>query len=196
MYLIVAVDKNGAIGKNGQLVIKNDYDLDHFKELTIGNIIICGRKTLESFPGKKPLKGRINIILTRDPKYKVDSDNAYIVHSLDELSKLLAELLKEDPANPQPKKKVFVCGGASIYEQLLPYCEIAYVTHFDTEIEGADAFFPNLAKMPNWEIVEETPVVTVRNDCVRHPENINGPKTSLRIVTYRNNAPLQKEDVA
>lgn len=186
LFLIVAVDKKWAIGKNGQLLIKNDYDLENFKNLTIGNIIILGSKTLETFPGKKPLKGRINIILTRNPDYKVEGDNVFIVHSIDELAALLAKLQEK-----HPEKKVFVCGGASIYEQLLPYCGIAYVTRFDTKIEGADAFFPNLARRRNWKIVEETPVISIKDDCARNLGNASGPTTSLRIVTYRNFKPRQ-----
>ena len=139
MNLVVAVDQNWAIGKNGQLLIRNGQDLAHFKELTLGNVIVYGRKTLDTFRDRKPLPGRTNLVLTRDPELVVEG--ATVIHSIDEL-------------NQYPSSKLFVCGGASVYEQLLPLCKYAYVTHFDTAVEGADAFFPRLDEMPNWHIVE------------------------------------------
>ena len=175
MCLIVAVDKNWAIGKSGQLLIRNKYDLEHFKSLTIGNIIVYGRKTLETFPDKKPLPDRTNIVLTRDPNYAVEG--AIVAHSLEELEATLIEI----QAKQQKKIKVFVCGGASIYEQLLPYCEIAYVTHFDAAVEGADAFFPNLSEMPNWHMVtdkNEPLKVSYKND--------DGSSMSMAFATWLN----------
>ena len=139
MNLVVAVDKNWAIGKGGQLLIRNGQDLAHFKELTLGNVIVYGRKTLDTFRDRKPLPGRTNLVLTRDPELAVDG--ATIIHSTDEL-------------NQYPSDKLFVCGGASVYKQILSKCKYAYVTHFDTSVEGADAFFPRLDEMPNWRIAE------------------------------------------
>ena len=179
MCLIVAVDKFWGIGEKGRLLIRNKYDLGRFKSLTTGEIVVYGRKTLETFPGKKPLPGRTNIVLTRDPNFAVEG--AIVVHSLDELKKVLAEI----QAKQKKKIKVFVCGGASIYEQLLPYCEIAYVTHFDAAVEGADAFFPRLDEMPNWHIAEgEKPLeVSYKNE--------DGSPMTMMFATWLNDKPLR-----
>ena len=175
MNAIVGVDKFWAIGKNGQLLIRSEYDLAHFKEMTVGNVIIYGRKTLETFRDCKPLPNRTNIILTRDPNFAVEG--AIIVHDLDELDVKLAEIQAE-----QPRVQIFVCGGASIYEQLLPRCKYAYVTHFDAAIEGADAFFPNLEELPNWHIDTnyEPLEVTYKN------RKDDSPKMTMRFATWVN----------
>ena len=172
MNLVVAVDKNWAIGKNGQLLIHNGYDLAHFKDLTVKNVIIYGRKTLDTFPKREPLEDRTNIILTHDQNFTVDG--AIIAHSTDELDKILAEA-------EIPSHKVFVCGGASIYEQFLPRCKIAYVTHFDAEIEGADAFFPDLSKKPNWHMV------TGKNEPLEVSyNNRDGSPMTMKFATWIN----------
>ena len=103
-----------------------------------------GRKTLESFPNKIPLPSRINIVLTRNESYQ--AKDAIIVHSVEEL----LEVLKD-----YKDKEIFVIGGQSIYEQLLPYCDVAHVTKINYEYE-ADAYFPNLDKLPEWEIVADS----------------------------------------
>lgn len=83
MNLIAAVDKNWAIGRNNKLLVSIPDDMKFFRETTTGKIVVMGRKTLESFPGKKPLKNRVNIVLTSDHSYQVDG--AVIVHDMDEL---------------------------------------------------------------------------------------------------------------
>ena len=158
MNLVVAVDQNWAIGKKGQLLIHNKYDLEHFKAITIGKTVVYGRKTLETFPGGKPLKDRTNLVLTHDDSFAIDG--ATVIHDLKEL---------ED----YPSSELYVIGGASVYQQLLPRCKYAYVTHFEFTAEDADAFFPNLAELPNWHIAEQSPVV-----------NYDG--VSMRFVTYVN----------
>jgi dihydrofolate reductase len=86
-----------------------------FREETLGKVIVMGRKTLESLPGKQPLYGRTNIVLTRNPDYKVKG--AVVCHSL---SEVLEELGK------YPEEDCFIIGGQSIYEQFLPYCNTAH----------------------------------------------------------------------
>lgn len=140
MNLIVAVDKNWAIGKGNQLLVSIPQDMKFFRETTLGKVVVMGRKTLESFPGGQPLKKRTNIVLTRDKNYKVN--DAIIVHTVKEL---LEELKKYE------EEEIYVIGGESIYRQLLPYCNLAHVTKIDHAYE-ADTYFPNLDEMEDWEV--------------------------------------------
>ena len=133
MKAIVCVDKNWGIGKDGDLLFHIREDLQNFKKVTTGHPIIYGRKTLETFPGKKPLPGRDNYILSRDKNLEVEG--ATVIHSIEEL-----------PDIPD----LIVIGGASVYEQLINYCNSAIVTLVDEEVEGADAFFPNLEEKEGW----------------------------------------------
>jgi len=132
MKAIVVVDKNWGIGKDGQLLVHLPGDLKYFKEKTLGKTIIVGRKTLESFPGGKPLPGRNNIVLTENLKFK--RDDCYICNDLDALFDQIAGLDGED---------IFVVGGACIYEILLPFCDEVFVTRIQNAYD-ADKYFPNL----------------------------------------------------
>lgn len=140
MNVIVAADKNWGIGKDNKLLVSIPADMKFFRETTTGNVVVMGRKTLESFPGGLPLKRRTNIVLTKDVNYQVK--DAVLVHSVEEL---LEELKKYDSEN------VYVIGGDSVYRQLLPYCDIAHVTKIDYAYE-ADSYFPNLDEDPQWEV--------------------------------------------
>lgn len=144
MDLIVAVDKNWGIGKDGQLLASLKADQVRFRDLTLGQVVIYGRKTLESFPGGKPLPGRTNIILSRSKTFA--ADGAYICRELAALPGLLASFRD---------KRYWVIGGDSIYRQLLPYCRQAYVTLLDREYP-ADRHFPNLDRMEDWQLVEDS----------------------------------------
>lgn len=139
MKLIAAIDENWNIGKDGDLLVHIPGDMKFFREKTMGKIVVMGRKTLESFPGKKPLKGRTNIVLTTDRSYKPEG-SAILVHSLDELTGALSGYETDD---------VFVIGGGSIYKQLLPLCDTAYITKVHVSRE-ADTSFPNLDEDPEW----------------------------------------------
>ena len=118
LNLIVAVDKNWGIGKNNRLLVSIPQDMKFFRETTSGGVVIMGRKTLESLPGGKPLQKRINIVISSDINYVVPG--AVVVHGINQA---IAE------AKKYKNKKVFVIGGASIYRQMLPYCNFAYVRH-------------------------------------------------------------------
>lgn len=142
MKLIVAVDRNWAIGNEGKLLASIPEDMKFFRTTTTGNVVVMGRKTLESFPGKRPLKNRVNIVLTRDEGYTVDG--AVIVHDIEEL---LAKL--EDYSD----KEIYVIGGGTIYNQLLKYCDTALVTYIDDEFK-ADTYFPNLDKDESWKMAD------------------------------------------
>nr|WP_294469007.1 dihydrofolate reductase [uncultured Sellimonas sp.] len=144
MKLIVNVDKNWAIGNKNKLLVSIPADMKFFRETTTGQVVIMGRKTLESFPGGQPLKNRTNIVLTRDPHY--EAKGAVVVHSKEEL---LEEVRK------YPEESLFVIGGESIYRMLLPYCTEAYVTKTDHAYE-ADTFFPNLDQEEDWILEGES----------------------------------------
>lgn len=140
MNIIVAADKNWAIGKDNKLLVSIPADMKFFRQETTGKVVVMGRKTLESFPNGLPLKNRTNLVLTSNPGYQVKG--AIVVHSLEEL---LGELEK------YPSEEIYVIGGDSIYHQLLPYCDTAHVTRIDYAYT-ADSYFPNLDEMPEWEI--------------------------------------------
>lgn len=144
MNLIVAVDENWAIGNKGELLVRIPNDQKMFRNHTVGKVIVLGRKTMDTFPQGRPLPKRTNIILSRNPEYEVK--DAVVVHSVDALLKEVQEYPSED---------VYIIGGDSIYRQLLPYCDTAYVTWIEESYE-ADSYFPNLDKDPEWEMTEES----------------------------------------
>ncbi len=144
MNIIVAVDRNWAIGYKNKLLVSIPADMKFFRSTTTGKVVVMGRKTLESFPNGLPLKNRINIVLTADREFKVK--DAIICHSVEEL---LEELKKYD------SDEIYVIGGDSIYHQMLPYCNVAHVTKIDHAYE-ADAWFPNLDELPEWEITADS----------------------------------------
>ena len=163
MNLIVAVDKNWAIGKDNKLLVSIPQDMKFFRETTMGKVVVMGRKTLESFPGGQPLKKRTNIVLTRDKNYKVK--DAIVVHGVEEL---LEELKNYD------EKEIYVIGGESIYRALLPYCKVAHVTKIDHAYE-ADTYFPNLDEMEDWKVTgvsEEQTYFDLEYESVRY-EKVN-----------------------
>ncbi len=141
MNLIVAVDKNWAIGKDNKMMWSIPGDMKFFRETTRGNIVIMGRKTLESFPQGQPLKNRVNIVITKNPNYKVK--DAVIVHSI--------EAAMEEAK--KYKGKIYVIGGESIYRAMLPYCDTALVTKIDHAFD-ADTYFPNLDADEEWQMTK------------------------------------------
>lgn len=151
MNLIVAVDKNWGIGKNNDLLVRIPADQKFFRKTTIGKVVVMGRKTLESFPGQVPLKGRTNIVLTHDENY--DGHGAIVVNSMDELKEELKKYDDED---------IFVIGGEKIYKQMLDMCKIAHVTKIDYAYD-ADAYFPNLDELDEWELVADSEEQTYFN---------------------------------
>ena len=153
MNIIAAVDQNWAIGKNNALLVSIPADLKFFREMTTGKVVVMGRKTLESFPGGLPLKNRTNIVLTKNPGYRVKG--AVCVHSQAELDQLLEQYDKEE---------IYVIGGERMYRMLLDKCDTAYITkiHFSYD---ADAYFPNLDKNPDWVLEAETEEATCFDIC-------------------------------
>lgn len=143
MIAVVAADKNWSIGYKGDLLVRIPNDMKFFRTLTTGNVIVMGRKTLESFPNAQPLPNRVNIVMTKNPDY--NPKGCVVVHSQEELMEELKNY---------PEQQIFLIGGSSIYKQLLPLCEEAYVTRIDYAYQ-ADCAFPNLDEMEEWELYEE-----------------------------------------
>lgn len=143
MNLIVAVDKEWGIGYKGDLLARVKADLKNFQAITTGKIVVLGSNTLATFPGGKVLKNRTNIVL--HPSLDYHPEGAIVVHSLDELFTELKKYNSDD---------VYVIGGASVYKQLLPYCNHAYITKFDKSYEK-DVCIPNLDEDPEWKCVYE-----------------------------------------
>lgn len=144
MNLIVAVDKNWAIGCNNKLLVSIPSDMKFFRETTTGGVVVFGRKTLETFPGGRPLPNRTNIVLTRNEDYEVKG--ATVCHSVEEVLEELKQYKDEE---------IYIIGGETIYRQFLPYCNLAHVTKIDHAFE-ADAYFPNLDEMEDWEITADS----------------------------------------
>ena len=143
MNIIVAVDKNWAIGKDNKLLVSIPADMKFFRETTKGNIVVMGRKTLESFPQGQPLQKRVNIVISGNPEYQVKG--AVVVHSVEEA---VEECKKYEG-------EIYVIGGESVYRAMLPYCDTALVTKID-HAYAADTYFPNLDENPEWQLTGET----------------------------------------
>lgn len=137
MELIVAVYDDWGIGKGGTQPIALSADRKFFRETTRGAMVIVGRRTIEDFPGQKPLPGRVNVALTRSgaqiPGFTVCASPLEAV-----------ELAKG-------AERAMVIGGGSIYRQMIDYCDTAYVTKVHCTPES-DTFFPNLDADPQWEL--------------------------------------------
>lgn len=171
MKFIVAADARWGIGKDGGLLAHFSKDLAFFKQMTTGHVVVMGRKTLESFPGGRPLPNRLHIILTRDAQYHAP-EGVIVVHSIGALAEKLAALGRED---------VFLIGGASLYGALVDACDEGYVTHIDHVYEEADVHFPNLDFKDNWQF----------SDTLQTAEDHG---VSLRFCHYINRAPRALED--
>jgi dihydrofolate reductase len=140
MNLIVAVNSDWGIGKDGTQTVVIPEDRKRFRQLTDGATVIVGRRTLLDFPDGKPLPGRKNIVLTRNKHLKIDG--ATVVTTVDELFGVLKQT---DP------DRVFVIGGESVFKMLVPYCRYAYVTKIKSAPQS-DVFFPNLDALENWTL--------------------------------------------
>lgn len=158
LSIIVAKAKNNIIGKEDKIVWHLPADLQHFKELTTGHVIIMGRKTFETLG--KVLPNRKHIVFSQNPDFKVKDENVQVVHSMLEIQ----EYIENEEEN-------FVIGGAMIYNLLMPHVTKMYVTEIEEEFEG-DCFFPRI----NPEIWKET----AREKGVKDEEN----NLDYNYVTY------------
>lgn len=139
MKAIVLVDENWGIGNNEDQIVYIPSDLKYFRATTMGHPVILGRKTLKTFPGGCPLKGRRNLILSRNPNFAPNEAEVF-----PDLEALLVTAPDDS----------FVIGGESVYEALLDYCDTAYVTKIHKAFPS-DCHFPDLDQHSDWQIVEE-----------------------------------------
>ena len=140
MNAIVSVTEDWGIGLDGALVVRNRADMRRFVELTRPGTVVMGRRTLESFPGGRPLKGRRNVMLSRDPGFA--PEGVEVARSVDEALALVAA---DDP------DRVWLIGGEAVYAQLLGRCARAYVT-LNHVVVPVDARFPDLDALPDWAL--------------------------------------------
>jgi dihydrofolate reductase len=139
MDLIVAVYDDWGIGADGDQPIALSADRKFFRETTKGSTVIVGRKTLAAFPGGRPLPNRVNLVLTRQD---VQIPGVTVCHSVEEAAKAC-----ENAAH------TFVIGGGTVYRQMLPLCDRAYITKVHVT-PASDTFFPNLDEDPEWDCAE------------------------------------------
>ncbi len=141
--IIVAITRNNAIGRGGDLLFHISEDLKQFKAVTMGHPIIMGRKTFESFPNGA-LPGRRNIVITRQGDYNADG-----IEVANSLQAAIDTIIDTNEA--------FIIGGGEIYNQALPLCSRLYLTEIDSEIADADTFFPEINR-DEWEIFEQSDI--------------------------------------
>ncbi|MEY8369683.1 dihydrofolate reductase [Anaerovoracaceae bacterium 42-11] len=144
MKLILAADKNWAIGNQGGLLCHLSGDLKYFKQRTTGKTVVMGRATLESLPGGKPLPNRENIVLSTRADYV--PEGVTVVHSEAELSAVLAN---------RDTDEVMLIGGGKVYRDFLPKCDTCYITKIYEEFP-ADTWFVNLDEMEDFEVIWES----------------------------------------
>ena len=139
MELIVAVYDDWGIGCCGTQPVALSADRKFFRETTKGACVIVGRRTLADFPGGKPLPNRVNVVISRGD---TEPKGTHLCHSPEEA----AEYTKQYP-------RTMVIGGGSIYRQMLPFCNKAYVTKVHA-CPASDTFFHNLDEDPQWHLVQ------------------------------------------
>ena len=161
--IIACINQKRVLGNEGKLLYHIGNDLANFKRMTVGNVVIMGRKTFESLPNGTPLKDRVNIIVTGDEEYGVDAkfDNVYIVHSVEDAIELCDAFFSD--------KEVFVIGGESIYRQFMEKDLVneMRLTIVNDDTDG-DAVFPeyneedwyvyykSMAQVSSWEGVDKS----------------------------------------
>ena len=163
MKMIVVADEKWGIGADGCLLTSLPEDMKFFRKTTKGHAMIMGRKTLESFPGKKPLKDRVNIVITSRPESI--GNGAIGVGSVEEAIKVYEEKYGDF--------ECFVVGGGMVYRQMLHYCDTAYITKIYKTFDHAEVFIDNLDELGNWVVAEES-------DLKEH-EGL-----TFRFLTYKN----------
>ena len=141
MNAIAVVDRRWAIGRGGGLLFSLPADMRRFRSLTLDGTVIMGRRTLESFPGGRPLPRRRNIVITRNPSSMPEGTEA--AASPEEAVAL---------AGGPEAENLWVIGGGSIYAALLDRCRRVYLTRVEARAEEPDVFFPNLDELPGWRI--------------------------------------------
>lgn len=168
--MIVCYNASLAIGNEGDLLYDIQEDKKRFKDKTSGSIVIMGRKTFESLPGKKPLPGRVNIVLTRDEDYhsEYEGHGLIIMHDIYDVVSYCKENVR----------RAFVIGGSQIYEQFLgvEYTGEIDVTYVYDDVRG-DTWFPDINIIGGWEKLYECGKYTGVN-------RIDGREVSYKRIVY------------
>lgn len=159
IYAIVHADKEWGIGKGNDMMFSLPKDMKFFRETTMGHTVVMGGNTLRSFPNQKPLKNRVNIVLSRGHV----CDECIFVRDFEELK---TELKKRE------KEEIYIIGGGVMYREMLPYCHKVLITKVEA-VGGAEVFFPNLDENPNFI-------------CVDEGEPIDDNGHIIRFTTYEN----------
>jgi dihydrofolate reductase len=141
---IVCIDKNWGIGRDNGLLFNLPNDLRAFRVATISKVVVCGRKTLESFPGGRPLTSRATICLCSKENFR---DDCFCIDDINELKKLIKELSKA--------QDVFIIGGGRVYKELLGCCDEIIVTKVQAN-GHATVFFPNLDELDTFELTHKS----------------------------------------
>ena len=160
---ILNCDQKWGIGKKNGLLFSLPKDMEFFRKTTLNHVVCMGENTLLSFPKSKPLKNRINIVLSKDITHNYEG--VINVHDYDEFLRMIAKYGENED--------VFIIGGASIYNQTLPYVDLVYLTKVEAD-GGAEVFFTNLDEHPDFELIEES-------------EPIQDEEQIIRFTTYKNN---------
>ncbi len=162
---IVHADKEWGIGRDNDMMFSLPKDMKFFRETTMGHTVVMGGNTLRSFPNQKPLKNRVNIVLSRGQV----RDDCIIVRSYEDLKAELKNRRNEE---------IYIIGGGEVYKELLPYCDEVLVTKVDA-VGGATVFFPNLDEMESFRLVEESEPIDDNGYTVRFTKYVNdNPKKS------------------
>ena len=162
MNAIVNVSENWGIGYRGDLLVHISEDLKRFRSLTQGKTVVYGRKTLDTFPGGKPLKNRENWLLSATAAPRED---VRVFSSLEDLTRHLTQM--------GGTEDVWLAGGGSVYRQLLDRCDRVYLTRTLGDYP-ADAWFPNLDELPEWKIIDRSGLLTAEQD----------PQVRFEYLTY------------
>ena len=165
MNAYIVADQRWAFGRNGGLLFSLPADLEHFHALTQNGTVIMGPERLEFFTGGKPLPDRRNIIVARDLRALPEGTEG--VSSPEEALALAGGPDADD---------LWIIGGGSIYATLLSRCRKVYLTRVETKVKESDTYFPNLDKLPNWE-VESSSEMMQENDL------------KFRFIRYNNTKP-------
>lgn len=158
--IVVAADQNGAIGAKNRIPWRVRDDLVKLKQLTLGHPVILGRKSYDSMlwyytKSDRPMPGSMYIVVTRNPEYQPERDNARVAHSIEEATEIARNLGDES---------IFVIGGSAIFEGALPYTDVVYLTEIQTKIDTADAYFAPLDRGTWQEVSREHHVKDERNE--------------------------------
>ncbi|MDP4179664.1 MAG: dihydrofolate reductase [Bacillota bacterium] len=161
MKVIANANLNWGIGLNGKLLVWIPEDMKFFKKCTLGKVVVMGRETFETLPGKEPLKDRTNVVLTRNSSF--EKEGIVKCSSIYDLKEKLKDYNSDD---------VYIIGGESIYKQLLPFCSEALITKVENNLE-ADKYFVNLDEKEEWELAEQSELKTYNDINFRFIKYIN-----------------------